>query len=375
MATIRQDPDITNRKSYMFSVMVDGKRAKRRGFKSKKEAEAAMAGIVSQMSKGDYHAPSKETLKVYYERWLKDRTNISESTRDLYRSYLKTHIDPALGHYQLSKLTPQLIQTFVKELKDKGLADETVKRIYSAVHTSLNAAVKMEIINKNVADKIEKPRVIRVERKIWSEHSMRNFIEQTRGKTRYWIAIFLAVMTGMRQGEILGLKWSDIDFDKKVLYVRRGLKKDKTGFTDLKTDKSRRTISLSPTTIRILDQQKSKVLIEKEHLGSEYQDDDLVVCSSKGTPARATKILHAWNRLCEKFKPTEEPHMTFHDLRHQSASLLLNDGISIRIVSERLGHSNVSTTMNIYSHLLPDAQQEAALSLDHSIGIDFDLVD
>lgn len=358
-------------KSYCFSVMVNGVRVKRRGFKTKKEGEAALAEIVDQLSKGEFIEPSKMTFGSYFKEWLENRQNITNTTRKMYDSYFRTHIDPALGKIPLSKLSPLDIQKFVKKLRDKGLSDEMVKRVYSTVNASLNTAVKMEIVSKNVADKIEKPTVKREERAIWSNDSIKEFLIKTKGETRYWIAVFLAVMTGMRQGEILGLKWTDIDFEKNVLYVRRNLVKDKSGFSDLKTEKSRRTIRLSPLTVKALKEQQLKVSLEKEQLGNKYEDNDLVVCTSKGTPAKATRVLHAWNRLCAKFKPEHEPRMTFHDLRHQSASIMLNDGIDIRIVSQRLGHSNVSTTLNIYSHLLPDAQEDAALSLDKSIGFNF----
>lgn len=375
MAEILLDTEAKT-KSYYFSVMVNGKRVKRRGFKSKGEAKIAMANIVKQLSDKSYIAPSKSTFGNYFREWLDSRRNIADSTREMYNSYYKVHINPLLGHLSLTELSPTDIQKFVNKLIDKNLSDEMVKRIYNTVNASLNAAVTMEIISKNVANKIsDKPKVKKQERQIWQNESMKSILIKSKGETRYWIAVFLAVMTGMRQGELLGLKWSDIDFDKSILHVRRNLKKDKIEFTDLKTESSKRNIKLSPLTKKALLEHKGLIDIEREYWGAEYIDENLVIPTSKGSPAKATKVLHAWKRLCEKYKPNGEPDITFHDLRHQSASLMLNDGIDIRIVSQRLGHSQISTTLNVYSHLLPNSQDGAALSLDRSMGFKFGMDD
>jgi integrase len=355
--------------------MVDGKRVTRRGFNTIGEANKALIEIENSLHKREYIDPARMTYGEYFLQWLEGRDNIADSTRDMYESYFRTHIGPHLGEIPLSKLGAIDIQKFIKYLRDKDLSDEMVKRVYSTVNASLNAAVTMEIIPKNAASRIpkqDKPRVEKREREIWKNESIRYLLEQSKGDTRYWIAVFLAVMTGLRQGEILGLQWSDIDYDKNVLHVRRNLKKDKSGFSKLKTAGSRRTISLSPLTITMLKEQQSKVDVERERLLEKYQDNNLVVCTSLGTPAKASKVLHAWNRLCEDYKPADEPDITFHDLRHQSASIMLNEGEDIRVVSKRLGHATVMTTLDVYSHLLPTAQEGAALSMDKAVGFKYE---
>jgi len=360
---------------YWFQVMVNGKRVTKRGFRTKGEAQKARDEISTQLNKGEYLDPVKQTFAEYFLQWLDGRNNIADTTRDMYLSYYKNHINPAIGDISLSKLNSLDIQKLIKNLKEKDLSDEMVKRVFSTVNAALNAAVSMDIIAKNVASRIpkqDKPKVERKERQIWSNDSIRHILEVSRGETRYWIAVFLAVMTGMRQGEILGLQWADIDFEKNVLYVRRNLKKDKSGFSNLKTSSSRRTISLSPLTVKMLKEQEKVINAERHTLGADYQDFNLVVCTSKGTPAKATKVLHAWNRICDKFKPEHEPRITFHDLRHQSASIMLNEGEDIRVVSKRLGHSTVTTTLDVYSHLLPTAQEDAALTLEKSIGFAYE---
>lgn len=372
---ILENKEVQNGRPFWFQVMVNGKRVTQRGFRTRGEAKKARADMETQLFKGEYIDPVRTTYGTYFQDWLGGRNNLADSTRDMYNSYFKVHINPYLGKMSLSKITPMDIQKFIKCLREKDLSDEMVKRIYSTVNASLNSAVTMEIISKNVASKIpkqDKPKVDRQERQIWKNESIKQVLKDSRGATRYWIAVFLAVMTGMRQGEILGLKWIDIDFERNVLHIRRGLKKDKSGFTNLKTKGSKRTISISPLTVWVLQEQRDRIALEAKELGDTYQDNQLVVCTSLGTPAKASKVLHAWNRICEQFKPVDEPNITFHDLRHQSASIMLNERADIRVVSQRLGHSTVQTTLNVYSHLLPNAQEADASNMDALVGFNYE---
>ena len=372
---IFENLEVQNGRPFWFQVMVGGKRVTRRGFKTAPEARKARVKLEAELLKGEYIDPARITYGKYFKDWLDGRNNIADSTREMYNSYFKTHIDPFFGKMALSKITALDVQKFIKCLRDKDQSDESVKRIYATVSASLNSAVHMEILIKNVAAKIpkqDKPRVDRKEKEIWKNESIKQMLKDSREATRYWIAVFLAVMTGMRQGEILGLKWSDIDYERNVIHIRRGLRKDRKVFSKLKTTGSRRTISISPLTVWVLQEQFSRVAIEKADLGNAYQENDLVVCTSLGTPAKASKVLHAWNRICEQYKPADEPEMTFHDLRHQSASIMLNEKADIRVVSQRLGHSTVQTTLNVYSHLLPNAQAADASNMDSLVGFQYD---
>lgn len=370
---INYNEKVKNGKPFWFQVMVNGERVTRRGFRTFTEAKKAREALSTELDKGTYIEPAKLSYGKYFRDWLDGRDGIEGSTRDLYESYFTNHIEPLLGKIALSKVAPLDIKRMISELKKKGLGDESVKRIYSTVSASLNAATIMEIIPSNPATKIpkdEKPKVERKERQIWSNESVKHVLSNGKGTTRHWIAFFLAIMTGMRQGEVLGLKWSDIDFDRSIIRVRRSLRKDKVIFKGVKNESSVRMISLSPLTIAFLEEHRDFVEAEKRKLGDKYEDNSLVVCSSKGTPARASKVLAAWYTMCDKFKPEHEPRITYHDLRHQSASIMLNEREDVRVVSKRLGHSTVSTTLNVYSHLLPTAQESAALTLDRMIGFD-----
>ncbi|TCN00909.1 site-specific recombinase XerD [Paenibacillus sp. BK033] len=373
--------DAKNGKPYWFQVMVNGKRVTRRGFRTRTEAKKARDEVMVDMNRGSYIDPAKMTFGEYFLEWLSGRSNIEESTQELYMSYYNTHIKERIGTMELSKLGPLDIQKFLKYLRTEGsirgggLSDETVKRIFVTIQASLNDAVTLEILDKNPTTKIpknERPRVEKKERQIWSNDSVKHVLSNSKGSTRYWIAYFLAVMTGMRQGEILGLKWSDIDFDKRTITIRRSLRKNTGEMKKVKTQKSNRVISISPLTAAFLLEHRDIIGVEKRNLGKQYEENDLVVCTRRGTPAHATKVLDTWYTLCNKFKPAHEPWITFHDLRHQSASIMLNEREDIRVVSERLGHSTVTTTLNTYSHLLPTGQEQAVLSLDRTIGFGYE---
>ncbi|NRF91552.1 tyrosine-type recombinase/integrase [Paenibacillus frigoriresistens] len=356
---------------FWFQVMINGKRVTRRGFKSRGEAKKARAALITELSKGEYVEPAKMLFGAYFEQWLSARANIAYSTRKMYESYFRTHIDPILGQIPLSKITAVHIEQLITSLREKELGDEMVKRIFATVNASLNAADKKDLVSKNVANKIEKPTVERKERLVWDIETVRDFFQSTKDESRYWIAAYIAVMTGMRQGEILALRWSDIDLEKGVIQVRRNLVKNLTIFTGLKTEKSRRTIAISQQIISILKEQKEKNELEKQNPKINYEDNDLVVCSSKGTPATATKVIHAWKTMQSRYKPAHAPTITFHDLRHTHASILLKQGVHPKVVSERLGHSTITITLDTYSHLLPNMQEEAAASLEDTIGMQF----
>lgn len=354
---------------FWFQVMVNGKRVTRRGFRTRGDAKKARAALIAELSKGEYVEPAKMSFGSYFLTWLDSRRNIARSTRDMYGSYFRTHINPVIGDVPLHKLTPLHIDQLVNACRDKGLADETVKRVFSTVNAALNAAERKDIIAKNVANKIEKPTVKRAERPIWTTESVAKFFRDSKGSSRYWIVAFIAVMTGMRQGEILGLRWSDVDLERGVIQVRRNLLKNKGVFDNLKTEKSRRVIAISEQVIKALNEHKEFLEAEKVLAGEEYIENDLVIPSTKGTPATATKVIKSWNAMQKKYKPESEPTITFHDLRHTHASILLRQGVHPKVVSERLGHSTITITLDTYSHLMPNLQAEAVQKIDAIMSI------
>jgi integrase len=347
--------------------IINGKRKKitKRGFKTKKEAEKAMIEAMAAYQKGEYVEPSKMLYQDYMQDWLKTKRNLGEQTLELYDSYLRTHIIPALGHIPLAKLTAHDIELFLDSLHEKGLAPATIKRIFSVVNASLNAAANKDLITKNVANKVEKPKVKQHrELVIWEPSFVNEFLQKTRYASRYWIAVYLAIMTGMRQGEILGLRWSDIDFEKRYLTIQQTVNRHREIKPGAKTKRSVRSVALSPETVEVLKEHRQLIVQERIALGPEYQNNDLVVCTKFGGPVTQRAIQKVWTSFLEK---TGAPKITFHDLRHTHASLLIKQGVHIKVISERLGHSSVAITMDLYGHLMPNMQEDAAAGLDSII--------
>lgn len=336
-------------------------RVKRRGFKTKKAAEAAEAEARTNLSKGDYFEPSKTLFKDYLVEWLKNRRTLSLETVELYQNNLRLYINPSLGHIPLSKLNAQHIEDFLTDMEEKELGEWSIKRAFSILNAALNSAVTKDLILKNPANKVEKPKVSRKSMKVWEPDYTFDFLAKTNGKSRYWIAMYLAIMTGMRQGEILGLRWSDIDFNNKSLHIQQTVTKRRRIKDGAKTPTSIRSVALSTDTIESLKEHRSIILQERLFEGESYQNNDLVVCTGKGGPANANNIYRAWTRFIEKH---EAPHITFHDLRHTHVAMMIKQGVHMKVISERLGHSSISVTMDIYGHLLPNMQSDAAELMD-----------
>ncbi|MGG3889601.1 tyrosine-type recombinase/integrase [Metabacillus fastidiosus] len=338
------------------------KRKKQRGFKTKKDAEKALALIEAEVYKGTYFEPSNTSYKEHILDWYKSKKqSINIQTAGTYDSIINHRIIPSLGHISLSSLTPILLQNYVNELHDEGLSSATIKKIYNIIKGSLDYAVNMELLPSNPMKKLQLPKDKKKEMTVWEVPDIKAFLHVAK-TDRFYIAFHLAITTGMRRGEILGLRWKDIDFHKGVLYVRQTLSKDGKQFlVGAKTESSVRSIKLPKETLSALQSQKINISKEKLRHGAAYVDHDLVVCTMKGTPVNPNNLTRTFNKLIEEAKA---PPIRFHDLRHTHATMLLAQGVAAKVISERLGHSNIKTTLDIYSHVLPNMQEEAANQID-----------
>ncbi|MED1201774.1 tyrosine-type recombinase/integrase [Heyndrickxia acidicola] len=299
--------------------------------------------------------------EIYYDKyivdWLKGkRYSISQQTYQVNESYIRNQIIPLLGDYSLSQLNPMILQQFINELIDKGLANSSVKRIFSIVHSSLDMAEKMQLIPKNYASFVHKPKLRRKELQVWDVREVQHFLTLASKDPYTYMAFHLALLTGMRQGEILGLRWIDIDFENQLLFVRQTLSHDGKEFIPgAKTASGVRSIALDQDTIQLLKRHLELVATDKDN--KDYKDGGLVVCTNLGEKIPPRMIMRVWYKL---LRDSHLPKITFHDLRHTHASLLLKNNVHPKVVSERLGHSSIQITLDTYSHLLPNMQKEAA---------------
>lgn len=335
------------------------KQKKKRGFKTKKEAQNALTEAEHSLMTGTYIEPSKMLFKDYLNQWLEDKqTYVKESTLKNYRRLVKNHILPSLGHIEMCKLSPIVIQQLYNKLKSGGyMSDENIRKVHTIIKDSLNKAVKWDLINKNPASLVDSPKVAKSEINVWDTDEVKRLLDTTKS-SRYYIAFLLAVTTGMRRGEILGLRWKDINFKDETLHVTQILSVDGKRFeSGAKTRAGVRSISLPDETISEL--KKHKAMINQERLLARdiYNNHDLVVCTEIGTPCNPRNLLRTFNNAIEKASLTK---LRFHDLRHTHATLLLKQGVNPKIVAERLGHSDVRMTLDTYSHLMPSMQKDTA---------------
>lgn len=361
-------------KNGTYTIVVDvgkngeRKQKKKRGFKTKKEAQEAINKILSEVNEGSYIEPVKLTLGSYMTEWLETKTgNMTRLTIDSYRSYIKNHIEPSIGKIPLSKLTSFDIQKMVNDLRNKRgdsgeplLSDSTVQRIFNIVITALNNAKKLQLIRENVAKLVDKPRIKRKKLEVWDIEDIQTFLDYMYDK-RHYICFHLALTTGMRQGEILGLTWSAIDFEKKLIHVTQTLSHDGKEINQgAKSQSGVRSISINDKDVEELQRHLARIQEEKETVEELYEDQGFVVCTRVGRPVFAYTV--GW-MFRETIKKLNLRPIRFHDLRHTHASILLKQGVHPKVVSERLGHSSITITLDTYSHLLPNMQEDAAKGL------------
>jgi integrase len=273
---------------------------------------------------------------------------------------------PSLGRIKLKDLRGDTIQRFYEQRLGMGTGKRTVEILHTTLHRSLQQAVKLGTIGRNPTDATTPPRPEEKEMRFLDEDQVSKFLLAARGD-RNEALYYLAIATGLRQSELLGLQWTDLDWEKGTLAVQRQAKR--TGrregyFSPLKTRAGRRTIKLGKRMLEMLKQHQHWQNKEILETGASWTDLNLIFPSSVGTPL-GQRNLYAWFK--QLLKKAGLPDIRFHDLRHTAASLMLNHGVPVIVVSHRLGHTKVSITLDIYGHLLPEMQNEAAEMIDEII--------
>ena len=307
----------------------------------------------------------------YLERWLEDsvRGNVKVTTHQSYASLVTLHLSPTLGRTKLSALAPVHVQRLYRAKLDEGLAPKTVKYIHTTLHRSLKQAVRWGLVPRNVAAEADPPRVRTPEMRPLSPTQARTLLNAAKGD-RLEALYVLAVTTGMRQGELLGLKWEDVDLASGVVRVRRTLTLAKGGprLTEPKTKGSRRSIKLTTGALEALERHRERQENQRSSSGDNWKDWGLIFCTRRGTPIRRDNLHDKyWKPLLRR---AGLPDIRFHDLRHTCATLLLTRGVHPKIVSEMLGHSSIAITLDTYSHVIPGLGEAAARAMEDALGDD-----
>lgn len=334
------------------------------------DAERLVTELVKRRNDGQPNSRDKTTLGEYLtEKWLPlQRAQLRRSTYDSYRRNITLHVLPALGRVPLHKLAPEDLDAFYARLLTEGRRDgrgglsaKTVRLVHLVIHKALKDALRKGSVVRNVASVADPPKLSSAKRreiKVWTAEQLRAFLDQIRD-SRSFAALFVTAHTGMRRGEILGLRWCDVDFDASRLSVRQALISVayEKQLSDVKTGSGRRTIDLDERTLSVLRQWRKSQAEERLALGGRYHDGDLVFCRPDGDPIHPDLFSQTFDRAVAK---SGLPEITLHDLRHTHATLLLKAGVPVKVVSERLGHSNPGFTMSVYQHVIPGMQAEAA---------------
>lgn len=306
----------------------------------------------------------RESLAQYLPSWLAMiKPTVRPSSWQRYEELCRLHVLPTLGTTPLTRLTVQHLNALYAAKLADGLTPRIVRYIHATLHKALHDAQAMSLVQRNVADLATAPRPRRAEMQTFTPEQTRRFLEQAHGD-RLEALYALAITCGMRLGELLALRWSDVDLDHGYLIAQRSLRRSKGTwiYTEPKTVHGRRKLILTGIACEALHLHRARQATERLALGPIWNNSELVFTNEVGQPLPGTTIYR------ERFLPlchhAGVPTIRFHDLRHTAATLLLLQGVNAKVVSEMLGHASVTITLNLYAHVLPDMQKDAAAALD-----------
>jgi integrase len=316
----------------------------------------------------------KQTVAGFLTHWLDQvvKPRVRPKTLRTYSDLVKLHLAPGIGEVPLGKLSPQRIREFLNRRLEFGLSPRTVKHVLVTLRGALSVAVKDGQIPRNTAALVDPPRVPRYEAQVFNPEQARAFLDAVQG-SRLEAAYTAAVAVGMRQGEILGLRWSDLDLETGKLFSRAALQRVDKKLTrvDPKSPRSRRTIHLPAVCLASFARHKVDQDLERKWAGSRWQETGYVFTTRIGTAIDARDLLRDYYAITRPMpKKGEQPRklpfpaIRFHDLRHSAATLLLAQGVSPRYITELLGHAQVSFTLQTYAHVLPEVQKQTANKMD-----------
>lgn len=359
------------------------------------EAKALRDKIMTDYRQGTYIAPTHRPLKDYLDEWLSGyKYSLKPTTHESYASFIKHHISPEIGGITVPNLRPShLRKLYAKKLtsgradkKEGGLSPRSVKYIHTILLLALGHAVQDEIVSRNVAELVDPPRQEKPQIKYWEWEQAKRFLAATE-KDRYHLFYLIALSTGMARGEILGLRWSDINWDKHTLSIRQTIVNTNAGpivQASAKTENRERTLDVTPGLLAKMKEHRK--IQNQEYLALEIGKEDdtekedkpakkksnLIFTARTGKHVMPRTIDRCLQRSIAKYNKKRDiekhlPELTIHCLRHTYATHLLEEGVHPKVVSERLGHSSIRITLDTYSHVVPRLQKEVAKYSDDLI--------
>jgi integrase len=348
----------------------DGKRIYRSG-KTRREAFEKLQQALQEQKQGKLVTGPQQTVRQYLEYWLDAVCKppaLRISSYEKYRKLINTYILPALGHIQLQKLTPQHVQALYRKTGDDGLSSKMINSIHGVLHKALGNAVRWNLVSRNICDLVSPPRIVKPTIEPLTMEQAHKLLEAVRGH-RLEVLLIVALTTGIRRGELLALRWSEVDLEGQRIQVRRTVDYiTHYGYveTEPKTAAGKRMIALPYFVADMLKQHRHQQLEAKLKVGRAWEDRDLVFTDLHGGYFNPRYLGKLFDKILVE---ADLPHMRFHDLRHSAATLLLSMGVHVKVVQEILGHSNISMTADTYSHVLPSMQEDAMGKWDDEFGV------
>ena len=343
-----------------------GGRRRRKLVSGRTRAEVArkLAAALRAAETGIAATPERLTVGRWLHHWLENvaTPNTRPKTLRTYSDIVKHHLEPELGKRPLVKLSPQDVRIFMKRKSEQGLSAKTVKHLRDTLRAALNVAFRDSLIVRNVASMVQPPRSEEREMTAFNLDQARRFLDAVLGH-RLEALFSVALYLGLRQGEILGLRWVDVDLDARRLTVRYQLQRidGKLTLVEPKTARSRRTIALPQVAVSALLKHRARQEQEKRFAGSRWVETGMVFTTGIGTFLDQRNLLRSFYRILDT---VDVPRIPFHSLRHSAATVLLAKGVHPRVVMDLLGHSSIAVTLDTYSHVLPEIQREAADQMD-----------
>lgn len=337
--------------------------------KTQKEVQDKINEALYEQQRGTLATGSNVTMQDYLDSWLEDthKPTVRLSTYLNYRKLLNNYLIPGLGKVILQKLTAPRVQAFYSKKLQEGLSPKTVTNIHGVLHKALDNAVKWNILARNVCDAVTPPRIPRQELTFLTQEQAQTLLREVKAH-KLEALLTLAITTGMRRGELLALRWQDINFDQRTIQVKRSVSYHQVyGYVESepKTARSRREILLPAFVIEVLLRHQKQQAEQQHEAGSTWVNKGLVFANPWGDYYSPSTMVKAFGRFLASIGL---PHMRFHDLRHSAATILLTMKVHPKVVQEILGHSQITTTMDIYSHAMPSMQSDATEQWESTFG-------
>jgi integrase len=366
---------ITKRKDGLFQGMYtaytpDGPKRKYVYGRKYGEVQKRLADAMGDVARGILFDDKNLTVGEYLDRFLEDVQggSVRESTYSRDKYLLANHVKPALGRVKLRNLSAMHLQRLYRDKLDAALSPATVQKVHHVIHKALSQAVRWDLIARNPADAVQAPTPSTEEMRPLSADEARRLLDAANGD-RLEALYVLTVHTGMRRGNLLGLRWSDVDLEGGTVSVRRTLTRTDNGkgvaLGDPKTKRSRRTVRLTRGSAEALRRHLERQLRQIEEVGDHYRDEGLVFATEAGTPINPSNLRQ--RSFAPLLKRAGLPHIRFHDLRHTCATLLLSRNVHPKYVQELLDHTSVAITLDTYSHTVPGMGDQTAAAMEDAL--------